>query len=280
MAYVKEIPCAQVLRLTGRVCITATALPPVVPALSGAKAAEKGFGQAGPRPPASMAEKGFFEIGAGIRHASLQRCHLPLTRIPSIVWSRLSRPFSISYHSSSAGKPNASSTPPITNVGASLPVHKGATCPRPAPFPAACFHSAALGTSIPQSGGKGNKRGKNERSFPIPKRQAQLPSSQERVKKGQPSCSGRPFPVPAQNGQRRECARIALSAPAVWMFNTALLALLWRLIVAREAQSSVKSVCANVKRLAISRFGTINMRHLAALCYYHIGLHAHTSNRA
>lgn len=159
-----------------------------------------------------MAEKGRCEVGAGVRHASLQRRHLPRTRIPSIVWSRLSRPFSISDHSSSAGKPNASSTPPITNVGASLPVHKGATCPRPAPFPAACFHSAALGTSIPQSGGKGNKRGKNERSFPIPKRQAQPPSSQERVKKGQPSCSGRPFPVPAQNGQRRECARIALPA--------------------------------------------------------------------
>ena len=194
MPYVKEIPCAQVLRLTGRVCITATALPPVVPALSGAKAAEKGFGQAGPRPPASMAEKGFFEIGAGIRHASLQRCHLPLTRIPSIVWSRLSRPFSISYHSSSAGKPNASSTPPITNVGASLPVHKGATCPRPAPFPAACFHSAALGTSIPQSGGKGNKRGK-KKDFSHAKKLSEKPFRRNRIKKEQPPCSGCPFPV-------------------------------------------------------------------------------------
>lgn len=98
----------------------------------------------------------------------MQACSAAICRerASSIVRPRLSQPAAISDHSSSAGKPNASSTPPITNVGASLPVHKGATCPRPAPFPAACFHSAALGTSIPQSGGKGNKRGKKEGFFP------------------------------------------------------------------------------------------------------------------
>ncbi len=126
----------------------------------------------------------------------MQACSAAICRerASSIVRPRLSQPAAISDHSSSAGKPNASSTPPITNVGASLPVHKGATCPRRAPFRRlACIRPPWA--PVYHSPGERGINGAKKKGFSHAKKLSEKPSRRNRIKKEQPPCSGRPFPV-------------------------------------------------------------------------------------
>lgn len=154
----------------------------------------KGFDQAGPLPPASMAEKGRCDVGAGIRHASSQRRHLPRTRIQhrpasfvaagrhfrSFLFSRQAQRQIPAVHYKRLGfHPRSLSGPFVP--GRRRFRRLASIRPPWAPV----YHSP----------GERGINGAKKKDFSHAKKLSEKPSRRNRIKKEQPPCSGRPFPV-------------------------------------------------------------------------------------
>ena len=194
MAYVKEIPCAQVLRLTGRVCITATALPPVVPALSGAKAAEKGSVRRGPGRPHPWQRRGAVKSAPAF---GMQACSAAIYReraSPASFGLVCRGRFPFPTIPLQPASPTPDPRRPLQASGVPSPFIKWAICPRRAPFRRlACIWPpwAPVYHSPRERGINGAKK----KGFSHAKKLSEKPSRRNRIKKEQPPCSGRPFPV-------------------------------------------------------------------------------------